>query len=545
MKTIRFSEKLKKRTAAQVWDEYCGFLDLSMEDYMKIQHRLLKEQISLMESCELGKRLLAGKHPSTTEEFRREVPLTVYEDYADILLNKRADMLPAEPVVWLETTWESGSRPRKLAPYTREMLDVYRNNILAAMMLSTSRKKGSFTVRSGDRVLYGLAPLPYATGLFPPLIASEINLRFMPPLKEAAELSFSQQNKRGFSMGARYGIDQFFGMSSVIFTITRSFAEFSKSKSFRIRDIFRFSPRMLWKVLRAKYICDRDERPIQPKDIFDLKGFVCVGTDTQLFKDELESAWGRTPLEIHGGTEPACMATETWSRNGLVFFPDNAFYEFIPKAEMLRGEADPAYVPHTLTMDEVAANEEYEIVLTIFKGGAFMRYRPGDMYRCLRTKNEKDGLDLPQFEYIDRVPSIIDIAGFTRITEASIRKVLTMSRLAVGRWFALKEYDEGKRSFLHFYVEIDASTPESIYLTEKLIREHFSVYYCSYDHDYEDLKRLLGIDPLSVTMLPLGTIGSFEAQHGHCLRTINADAHDLAEFKRYLSENGIKVGGRL
>jgi hypothetical protein len=112
-----------------------------------------------------------------------------------------------------------------------------------------------------------------------------------------------------------------------------------------------------------------------------------------------------------GGTEPTCIATETWSKNGLVFFPDACFYEFIPENEMLRSFDEPAYVPRTFLMDELVANENYELVVTVLKGGSFMRYRVGDMYRCIRLHNEQDGINLPQFEYIDRVPTVIDIAG--------------------------------------------------------------------------------------------------------------------------------------
>ena len=40
---MRFKEKLEKYSSKEIWDEYCGFLDLSMEEYMDIQYRLLKE----------------------------------------------------------------------------------------------------------------------------------------------------------------------------------------------------------------------------------------------------------------------------------------------------------------------------------------------------------------------------------------------------------------------------------------------------------------------------------------------------------------------
>ena len=171
---VVFEEKLKTETPAQIWDEYCGFLDLSLNEYMDIQKRLLTEQINLFANCGLGQRFFKGQVPKTVDEFRKMVPLTKYEDYADVLLLKRDDMLPAPPVVWLSTTWESGNKPQKWAPYSEEMLSIYRTNIIAAMILSTSNEKGKFFVRPGFKALYTLAPLPYATGLFPDLIDSEI-----------------------------------------------------------------------------------------------------------------------------------------------------------------------------------------------------------------------------------------------------------------------------------------------------------------------------------------------------------------------------------
>ena len=139
---MSLSEMLKERKYQEIWDQYCSFLDLSIEDYMKIQRRLMEEQIQLWSNCELGRSILKGKQPKTIEEFRKMVPLTTYEDYADILLQKRTDTLPGNPVIWIQTTWEGGRHPIKLAPYTRSMLDVYKNNVIACLILSTSREKG-------------------------------------------------------------------------------------------------------------------------------------------------------------------------------------------------------------------------------------------------------------------------------------------------------------------------------------------------------------------------------------------------------------------
>lgn len=80
------------------------------------------------------------------------------------------------------------------------MLETYRNNILACLMLSTSTGRGKFNVRATDKILYALAPLPYATGLFPLALREEIGMEFLPPVKDAVKMTFSERNKLGFKM---------------------------------------------------------------------------------------------------------------------------------------------------------------------------------------------------------------------------------------------------------------------------------------------------------------------------------------------------------
>ena len=529
---MNFEKKLSTRTAQEIWQEYCGFLDLSMSEYMEIQYRLLSEQIDLLSKCGLGQRFFQGRVPKNVDEFREIVPLTTFEDYADILLLKRGDMLPAPPVLWLKTTWESGCKPEKWAPYSEAMLDIYRTNIIAAMILSTSDAKGQFHVRSGYKVLYGLAPMPYATGLFPDLIDAEIKMKFLPPLKEARTMSFGQQSKVGFKLGMQQGMDMFFGMSGVIHRITQTFDLASGGGGAGLKALAKMSPVMMYRLTRALYLSKRDNVPVKPKDLFHLKGFVCVGTDTELFKNDLEKAWGRRPLEVMGGTEPSCIATETWSKDGLAFFPDTCFYEFIPEQEMMRNLKDPSYQPRTVLMNELRANQSYELVITVLKGGSFVRYRPGDVYRCVRLKNQEDGLDFPQFQYVDRIPTVIDIAGFTRITERSIENVIRLSGLEISDWFALKKYDDSKRSYMQMYVELSDRAAQSPAACSTVLAEHLGAYFKHYDSDYMDLKYMLGIDPLSVQVIPSGTMEAYRQKFGAPIAKINAPREDEAELLR-------------
>ena len=483
-------DQLKKQKYQEIWQQYCGFLDLSMDGYMKIQRRLMEEQIRLWCGCGLGQSILKGRQPKNLEEFRQMVPLTTYDDYADILLSKQPQLLPGNPVIWIQTTWEGGKHPIKVAPYTRSMLDTYRNNVIACLILSTSTAKGKFNVSNTDKILYGLAPLPFATGLFPLALNEEADLEFLPAVRDAVNMSFSQRNKAGFKMAMKRDLEFFFGLGSVAYAVSQSLSSMGGSgKSMKISELFRCKPHMIFRLLRSKKRCRREERALMPKDLFRLKGFMVAGTDNGCYKDDLEKLWGIRPMELFAGTEPSIIGTETWTRKGMYFFPDTCFYEFITEEDMLHNYEDPSFVPPTYLMDEVRPGQKYELVLTVLKGGAFARYRCGDMYRCVGLENKEDDTRIPRFKYVDRVPWIIDIAGFTRISENGIRSAIHLSGLGIKDWVALKEYNEQHRPYLHMYVELEAGVLINHAMSAGILKELLSTYFKYIDQDYRDLKK--------------------------------------------------------
>ena len=528
---MSLSEQLQKQQYQEIWNQYCGFLDLNMEEYMNIQKRLMEEQISLWSNSIIGKTILKGKTPGNIEEFREMVPLTDYEDYADILLRKDGDSLPGNPVIWIQTTWEGGKHPIKVAPYTRSMLDTFRNNVVACLLLATSQEKGKFSYEEGDKMLYGLAPLPYATGLLPLLLGEETDIRFLPEVKEAVNMSFSQRNKLGFKLALQKDVELFFGLGSVAYAVSQSLAS-SGAGSKDLASLLKCDPHMLYRMAKAKRLSKKENHPIRPKDLFGLKGFMVAGTDNRCYKDELEELWGIRPMEIFAGTEPSLIGTESWTRKGMYFFPDSCFYEFITEADMEKNEEDPSFVPHTLLMDEVVPGEIYELVLTVLKGGAFARYRCGDMYRCVGLSNREDGTRIPRFEYIDRVPLIIDIAGFTRISENGITSAIRLSGLPVHNWAAAKEFNENNRPFLHMYVEVEKGALAERAVSSEILKEILSTYFKYIDQDYRDLKKILGMDPLMVTILKCGSFGAYSEKYGKTLRHMNPSRRELAELIR-------------
>ena len=55
----------------RVWSKYCGFLDLSLKQFMSIQESLLLQQLEKVADCTLGHRLVGARVPTTVEDFRR------------------------------------------------------------------------------------------------------------------------------------------------------------------------------------------------------------------------------------------------------------------------------------------------------------------------------------------------------------------------------------------------------------------------------------------------------------------------------------------
>ncbi len=378
-----------------------------------------------------------------------------------------------------------------------------------------------------------MAPLPYLTGLLPYAIENDLTLDFLPPAREGEAMSFGQRNKEGFRLGLAQGLDLFFGLSSVIHYMSEEFSSggAGSGDGGSAKLLARAGRRTRLRLLRAGLRKKLFKKPVYPKDIWRLKGLLCSGTDSNHYRDKIEHYWGIRPTEIFGGTEPTCIGVETWRKNGIVLFPDVCFYEFIPEAEMERNLDDPAYVPNSYLIDELLEGENYELVISTFKGGAFMRYRVGDMFRCISCSNPEDGLSIPEFRYIDRTPPVIDISGFTRITEHTIEEAIRLSRLSISDWFAAKQFDREKRACMHLFIEMDSKDGDYAF-SKELITEQLGLYFRYVDSDYKDLKRMLGIDPLRVTVLPPRTIAEYNRGRGKPMRRINPSHYAVTDILR-------------
>lgn len=507
---------MREHRYQDLWQRYCGFMDLDLEGFMGIQRHLLLEQMELLRGCELGRHIMAGANPATVEAFRKEVPLTNYSDYAPFLPEQMAEALPAKPRLWQRTSGASGEDEFKWAPLTERMYEEMGLVVFAMLILTTCRRKGDINFGEGENVLYALAPPPYATGCWGRRAAEELPVNFLPSPDEAETLPFEERLALGMRLGLDKGIDLIFGLPSVLVALGEQVSQRSREQS--LRPLLAH-PRMLLRVLKAVAKSKLARRDLLPRDLWSLRGVVIVGSDATLYRERLKELWGCIPLDIYGCTEGLVIAVQTWDRQSMTFLPNLNFLEFIPEEERLRGEIFPGYQPSTVLLDEVEEGKNYEVVITNFMGGPFTRYRLGDMVTITSLRNEALGIDLPQMSFYSRCDGIIDLAGFTRLTEKTLWQAVEAAGIPCRDWTAQKEGQD--KPILHFYLELreeeETRSPEELVsaIHEQLKR---------LNAPYAEMEAMLGLRPVQVSVLQPGSFKRY-------LERQRANGADLAHLK--------------
>ncbi len=516
----KVAELLKRRRNEEMWQMCCGFLNLSLEQFMTIQKRLLLEQIRLLSRSALGKKLLHGPRPETVEEFRRRVPLTTYADYCPELLEKREETLPVEPALWVHTSGRSGEYPCKWVPVT----PAYANEMGVIMcgigMLSSSRKWGeSASFPQRPRIVYSVAPRPYVSGTMASMLGQQAPVDYLPPIRIAERLSFDGRVRLGFKQALSQGFDYFFGLSMVLVTVGDKFSR--SSKRVGIRPLLS-KPGALFRLTKGMAKSRLARRPMLPKDLWSVKGIMSSGLDSWVYRDRIKELWGHYPLDVYSSTEGGFIATQTWNSEGMTFIPTLNFFEFIPEEEHFKWQLNHSYQPKTLLLDEVKAGENYEVVITNFHGGALVRYRIGDMVRITSLRDDKLGINTPQMAFERRADDLIDFI-FIRLTEKTIWQAIENTGIPYEDWTAYKEPGkpvlkiliELKDGYRTDGGDVAAAVRDQIILSdsdkgiESLIRDDFAE---SIDFRVE------------VTLLPPGTFANYTAQR-------QAEGADLAHLK--------------
>ena len=503
----------------EIWDHYCNFLELSTEEAMQIQYRLLEEQLDLLKKSKLGRELLKDMASDSIEEFRRKVPLTTYKDYAPSLLEKNEDVLPEEPYYWVHTSGRSGEYRHKWVPYTKRFWERAGRYVIASLIFGSASKKGEVILEPGDTIFFTLAPRPYMSGaLMVDSVLHHFPFKFLPPPEIAEEMDYFERIEKGLQMSLTEGIDVFYGIASILLSIAKHFEEGTSDRKKNLASLL-MSPRALSRLVKGMFISRKNKRGLLPKDLWSPKVLAMGGMDCDIFRDKVIHYWGGNPIEGYASTEAGVTAVQTWNRKGNVLIPDQNFLEFIPFDEHLKSKENPAHQPVTVTMDQLQENEIYEIVITNFLGGPFVRYRIGDLVEVTAKEDPDIGVRLPHIKFYSRADDLIDLAGFTRLTELTIWRAIENSGISYNDWVVKKETEQ-EAPVLNIY--LDAANHQNKEQVEEKIHRKLA----ELDSDYADAEKMLGLKPVRVTFLPEGAFQKY-------IQKKRDEGVDLARLKPY------------
>lgn len=507
MPTVK--ELIRSGRKDELWQMCCGFLDLNIEQFMAIQNRLLLEQIELLNNSRIGQKIFKGTIPQDVEEFRKRVTLTTYKDYCPELSERQDDAMPVKPLMWQHTSGRSADYPFKwesikwmpITPgFSRELSIVG----TAVTAFAGCRKKHDVTsLRKGLKYIYAVAPRPYTSGTLAHIVSEEIEGKSMPSHDRAEKMSFEERIAGGFKQAISEGLDFYFGVTVALVTIGEKLNQ--QMGHINLRGLLsqpRAIPRFIKGIIKSKLA----GRKLLPKDLWNLKGIICSGTDGTIFRDLIHETWGRYPLNMYASTEGGFMATQTWDYKDMVFIPSLNFLEFIPETEYTKWQEDHTYVPRTVLFNQVRAGEKYELVISNFHGAPLVRYRTGDVIKFTAMRNEELDINLPQMQFIGRVDDILDIGGFIRLTEKVIWQAISDTGLPYVDWTARKEYRQSI-PILHLFIEIkdghqydEEFIARAIYAQLKKMDEDFM---------YGNIEDLLNMLPLKITLLPRGAFENY------------------------------------
>lgn len=499
----------------ELWMKHCGFFNLTPDEFMHVQKRLLLEQISLLANSQIGKEIFGHRPPATVEEFRQTVPLTRYSDYEKYFDKQIEDVLPVKPFVWVRTSGRTSTKGPKWVPYTKDMYDHLGDLTVGAMLMASASYTGEVKLERNDKFLLATAPPPYVSAFVSRSAQEQLDVQFLPPLEQGEQMEYAQRVALGFRLAMKEGMDYFMGLASVLARMGEQFEQQTGSTKLS-KELL--DPATLWRLIKAVIIAKLHKRNILPKDIWKLKGIMTGGADTIVYGSKIEYYWGRKPLQGFGCTEGGNLAMQGWNGKGMVFSPDIAFLEFIPLDEHLKSKTDPGYQPKTVLYNELELGI-YEFVLTNFHGGALTRYRIGDLFEVIALRDDELGSPLPQLRFYSRADDVIDLGNLVRLTEKDIWRAIEATHVKYQDWTARKEF-EGGNVILHVYLE--PKQAENVVVRDFL--PVLALELSKVSTEFESLHEILGYNPLRVSLLPVGSFDRYMKQK-------QQEGADLAHLK--------------
>jgi hypothetical protein len=485
----------KTLSREELWKRYCGFLDLSIGEFLQIQNSLLSEQLSLVADSLLGRKILGARPPRSIEEFRRTVPLTTYDDYEPYLSEQREDALALKPALWCHSSGRGGKF--KWVPHSERFMEKTARDSIAVFLLGAASRRGEIALAPGARVLTGIPLAPYTSGTIFENLRRRFTFQPLPPQDSVKSLPFREQVARAFEMALRDGFDFAGAIASIL-------VRMGEQMSGQAAGAFKFSlsmlhPKVMFRLLRGLLRSRIQKRPIYPRDLWSPKGILAAGVDASIYREDVKRYWGVTLFDAYACTETMVIAMQSWTKTHMTFLPDSVYLEFIPHREEIRLDVKSDEI---LLLDQLEPGRLYEVVITQFFGMPLLRYRLGDVIQVTSIGDEGTGITLPQIDVRRKVGEAINLGGLCSLDERTLWGAIAAAGVPYVDWTALKEYDRNS-TFLRLVIEL--KEPRTAAEISRIMDEKLKAI----DTDYVDIERFLGVNPVRTTIISRGSFARY------------------------------------
>ncbi len=404
-----------------IWRKYCGFLDLTKDEFYEIQRELLLDELLLVHKSPLGQSLLKSGLPKNIGDFRQVCRLTTYRDYRPHLENQQESSL-AEPAFY----WDDGNawgRETRCVPYTKQGYETAVDNSLAALILSSANRKQEVNLRPQDRMFWD----PSDQSSLLSNLACEMTQRFgffnIHALSGSSKGESGHKGEFDWGRGMTGGLDILVGPNSALTQLGQAISSGRPTLWIQPSALHPLAMLRLAKgYLKSRFL----GRQMMPKDFWAPK--VLLTWQLSEFEIDRETAryWGKFPYQPYYCPEGSVMGLPGWNRKGVTLIPYSNFYEFIPEDEYLKSWQDADYHPQTVLFHELNEGRRYELVITNLHGMPFLRYRVGHLIKVIAQEDPEIGVRLPQIVFESRCDQRLDRGALPPANEADMGKAPTI-----------------------------------------------------------------------------------------------------------------------
>jgi len=233
-----------------------------------------------------------------------------------------------------------------------------------------------------------------------------------------------------------------------------------------------------------------------------LKAFFTQDISAAPLKERIREVTGGYPRTVFGSTESMMSNLPSLEHPGAFLFDWRVIYpEFVPEKLRVDTGVESTEAPETLSLDQIEAGKRYQFIATPFFND-LTRFVMPDIFECMSMGDSVLGCEAPVFKYYSRADRLMVLHNFTRIPEEELVQAVMDAGVPFVDFTARRELD-GSREYMGLYIELSgemAAEEVSRRVHEELLKV---------DKDWRDLADFLGYLPLSVRLLPKGTVARF------------------------------------